>query len=124
MYQGSRRLFLVFSVLVAGCAEPPISRDLIQDADLQACSTLAAEHSIAKRAALRGVVESARATGVATGIVKLAEALGGAVSTSTVLPGIVAGYAVTSAMNGAIEAQDRRDAIVRECLRDLGHKVY
>lgn len=85
--------------------------------DMAACTALSEEHSLASRAAARATVEGARAVGVAYAF--------------NSIPGITvpfwpifAGYAVTSAINGFIEAQDRRDAIVRECLRDRGHKVY
>jgi len=111
-------------LLLSGCAAAPISETELPEVEVAACRELSERHPIAGRAALRAGVEAARAGGVAVGIIEIVSALGGSLSMGTVLPPIVLGYGATSAANGAIEAQDRRDAIVRECLRDRGHKVY
>lgn len=109
----------LFLLLMAGCAETPISETVIPPADIAHCTKLS-EGAMKWRAVERGTVEAARATGVAYGITQIVPTI----SIATVLPYIAAGYAITSAVNGQIEAQDRRDAIVRECLRDKGYKVY
>lgn len=104
-------------LLLSSCSTVPISTEPIPISDLSACTTLSEERSIASRATARAGVEGARAVGVAY-------AFNSIPGITVPLWPIFAGYAITSAINGAIEAQDRRDAIVRECLRDRGHKVY
>ena len=103
-------------LLLTGCAAAPISLQPIPDGDLAQCRTLSENHSLVGRALTRGSLEAARSAGVASVITEVAKNV-------SIWP-IVAGYFVTSALGGAVEAQDRRDAIVRECLRDRGHKVY
>ena len=103
-------------LLLSGCAAAPISLQPIPDGDLAQCRTLSENHSLVGRALTRGSLEAARSAGVASVITEVTKSV-------SILP-IVAGYFITSALGGAVEAQDRRDAIVRECLRDRGHKVY
>ena len=100
---------------LSGCASQPIGH--APEADVSACQAISEQHGIAGRATARAGIEGARALGVATAINSIPGA-------NVALWPIFAGYAVTSAINGAIEAQDRRDAIVRECLRDRGFRVY
>lgn len=104
----------------AGCAQAPILEGSVPEKDLAECRSLAEQRSVAQRAIERGAIESARAAGVAAGIAKIAEAAG----TSVSLPLIALGYAVTGALGGVIEAHDNRARIVRECLRDRGHRAY
>lgn len=117
-----RAVFLL--LLLAGCANQPISQHPLPAEDVAQCQSLSGQHSMAKRALENGTVESARASGVSFGITRLVQALGGHMALSTLVPPIAAGYMVTGAAIGAIAARDRQEAIVRECLRDLGHKVY
>ena len=107
-------------LFLSGCAAQPISTTVIPQTDLDQCVRLSEQHSIAGRAALRGGVEAARAAGVA----KAMDTLAGAAGLTFPVGWIFAGYAVTSAINGVIEGQDRRDQIVRECLKDRGFRVY
>ena len=111
------RILLI--ILLTGCAQAPISEQTIPSQDVVTCRTLS-EQAMRTRALEKGGIETARAAGVAYGIAQIVPTI----ALSSVLPYIAAGYAITSTVSGQIEAQDRRDAIVRECLRDKGHKVY
>lgn len=108
----------VCALALVSCAQAPISERAIPAEEIRLCQALSEQVSVAERAALRGGIEAARASGVAYGISLLG------ISFSTVIPYVAGGYAITSGIGGAIEAQDRRDAIVVQCLRDKGYKVY
>ena len=113
---------LILAVLIAllqyGCAAPLITTEKIPEADVRACSELSMKLSLTERAALRGSTEAVRAGAVSWALERLAG------SSVSVAPLVAFGYMGTGAMQGAMEAQDRRDQIIRSCLRDKGHKVY
>lgn len=110
----------ILAAMLTGCAQLPLADSPVNSADWDTCVKLSERYSLAERAALRGSVEAARAAGVAYGISLIAESI----SFTTIAPYIAAGYAITSGINGAIEAQDTRRQIIKECLRDKGYKVY
>lgn len=108
-------------LLLSGCASVPIGD--YPKADLESCQKVASEYNMAERPAQRAAV------GGASGLV-VNKALEGAAFKvlgytapltigSFILP--LAAYGVGV---GLIEAQDKKDLIVKECLRDLGHKAY
>lgn len=108
-------------LFLAGCASVPIGN--FPKADLEACQVVASEYNVAERPLMRGAV------GAATGA--LADrALEGAAfkifsySAPLHIGSFVAPLAVYGIGIGLIEAKDRKDQIVRECLKDKGHKAY
>lgn len=110
-------------LLLAGCASSPVSEYPIPARDMALCEAIANSYNMAEKPAARGAV------GAATGAAADA-ALGGAAFKimgytaplhmgSLVVPLLAYGMG-----NGIIEAREEKTRILRECLRDKGHKVY
>jgi hypothetical protein len=125
------RLSALAALLLSACAYAPISETPVPAADLARCETVAEQHSLLPRAAVRAG-EGAVAGAIGDQIVKrtviagTTQAFGASLKTSSVLsvPSLILPFVVIAAIEGVIEATDRRAAITRECLRDLGHRVY
>jgi len=111
---------LTFLILLSGCSQLPISDRPIPAEALAKCQAISEKYSLAERSVTRGAIQAGRAGGVSLGISQLVPTIPAA---SIVLP-VALGYFITSAAEGAIEAQDNRDRIVRECLRDEGIRAY
>lgn len=109
-------------LVACACAQAPIGD--VPAEDLAACEKVAAGYTgtqrITERTAIGAV--SGRALdfslrGLAIQIPKLGAA-------PVTLGSMVLPLALFGAANGLFEASDRRAAIVRECLRDRGVRVY
>jgi hypothetical protein len=118
MVSTMRYLPLLF---LAGCASVPIG-DYPRSA-LEECQQMASQYNMEARPLMRGAV------GAATGV--LADrALEGAAfkilgyTAPLHMGSLVPPLAIYGIGVGLIEAQDRKDQIVKECLRDKGHKAY
>ncbi len=106
-------------VLVAACADSGANYQPILDgtptaayrADLAACQTLARNQSQFDQDTMAATVLGA-GVGAALGEADSGDALGGAVA------GALAG-----GVSSAVDASERREAIVIECLRGRGHRV-
>lgn len=113
------RIFLI--VLLTGCASVPIGD--YANADLGECQKIASGYNLAERPAVRGAV------GAVTGALA-DKALEGAAfkvlgyTAPLHIGSLIPPLAVYGVGIGLIEAKDRRDQIVKECLRDRGYKVY
>lgn len=115
------RMRFLLPMLLVGCASVPIGQ--YPESALLECQKTASEYNMAERPAMRGAV------GAATGA--LADrALEGAAfkilgyTAPLSIGSFIAPLAVYGVGIGLIEAVDRKDEIVRLCLRDKGHKVY
>ena len=121
---------LVLCLIFSGCAQVPISKTPIKDADMAFCQEMASGTGYDRIAVRTGI---AAAKGAATGaaIKKIAvsqsiSVLGTSAKSTTGLSigSLILPFAVFGLIEGAIEVSDNRARIVRECLRDTGYKVY
>lgn len=112
--------YLAAGALLAGCADSGANYTPIMDgtptaafqSDLSACQALARDQKQFDRDTMAAALMGAGAGAVLGELDDDGDALGGAVV------GAVAGGAAS-----AVEAADRREAIVVECLRGRGHAV-
>lgn len=122
---------LIATLFLSGCAAAPISETPIPQADLAGCEALSEQHNAMPRLALRAGIGAATGSIVTSAIrhagnTIIARVGGYAASASSgfSMPGLVLPFAAFALVDGLIQESDRRSVIVRECLRDLGHKVY
>lgn len=121
----------LLALALTGCVYVPISETPIPASDLARCQQLSTQQSFLPRTgagAATGVVVGAvteRAIGHVslTGTTTLLGQHAATVS-KLIAPHIMLPLAIVGAAMGAMQASDRRDEIVRECLRDSGFKVY
>lgn len=113
-------LTLIIAPMIAACADSGANYQPILDgsetpafrADLHSCQTLARNQSQFDKQTLGATVLGASAGAVLGDVDDEGNALGGAIV------GALAGGAA-----GAVNAKERREAIVIECLRGRGHRV-
>ena len=123
------------ALLLSGCATPPIIVTNVPEGDIADCQAISerrddtrnvAEHAVVQGAArgiLGGAVESAVAgTGMTLKILSY-KAVGSFAAGSLAWPLALLGIGEGIA-SGVHENAKEKERIVRECLRDLGHRVY
>lgn len=111
---------LAMALLLSACTDRATQDAIILDgtptaafkSDLSACQTLARAQRQFDQETAGAAVLGAGAGAVLGALDDEADALGGAIA------GALAG-----GIAGAVHAQDRRDAITRDCLRGRGHRV-
>ena len=105
----------------------PLITSPIPSADMADCETISADESLLIRPAAKAAVGAVK--GAALDMALSGVALSGKIATLKVvlplsLPGFILPMAIYSAADGVLEMIDRKSEILRQCLRDKGHRVY
>lgn len=121
--------FLIVLIL-AGCAQAPISESPVPEADLSSCNAMA-EKVDYQRPAERSAVGAAKGAVIGVGVGSVVDGatikfagFSGTLGVSTLVPALIVWGIVDGGSQGLFERQDRKTQIVRDCLREKGHKVY
>lgn len=121
----------LLAVVLSGCAYVPISERPIPQAELEQCQAIAAQHSFVPNTvvgAVTGAAIGSLATGAAreTTISGSTRLFGSSLPTTSriAITNFTLPLAIVGAAIGALRVYDRRNAIVRECLRDHGYQTY
>lgn len=125
--------FIASALLVlAGCASaPPISEAPIPAADAEACEAIASQapavQDVTEAAAVSGAKGYVIDTAIKGAAAKTGARFFGSTITSTTTisaPPVASLFIVIGVIEGLREVRKERARIVRECLRDRGHRVY
>lgn len=112
----------LLALVFTGCAQAPIGN--APAADREACETIAAEYPATRRISERATVGAAGGLAIDSALkgfaLNLPKVGVATVSIGTFIPTLL----IFGAAQGAFEASDRKAAIVRDCLRDRGARVY